>query len=64
MTYIEFAKLVYQMRQAQRDYFRFRTRSAMERAKDLEHQVDRAALQILGDDIAFEQGILFPGEKQ
>lgn len=63
MTYTEFAKLVYYMRQAQRDYFRFRTQSTLVRAKDLEQQVDRAALQILGDDIAFEQGILFPGGK-
>jgi hypothetical protein len=63
MTYTEFVKLVWLMRQAQQDYFTSRTQSALIRAKDFEKQVDSIALQILGDAIAFEQGTLFPGGK-
>ena len=60
MNYTEFAKLVWQMRQAQKDYFDERTQTALIEAKTLERKVDAATLQILGDAIVAEQGTLFP----
>lgn len=36
----EFVRLVAEMRQAQRDYFKSRSPEALERAKNLERQVD------------------------
>ena len=36
----EFVKLVAEMRQAQKDYFKSRSPEALERAKNLERQVD------------------------
>lgn len=49
LTLVEFTKLVYAMRAAQKDYFDQRTRSALARAKDLEARVDRTILQIAGE---------------
>ena len=59
MTYTEFARLIYDMRQAQKAFFNRRTRTALELAKDLERRVDREVLQILGDAITAEQPNLF-----
>lgn len=42
-----YAKLVGQMRQAQRDYFRTRDKNTLARSKKLEEQVDRANRIIL-----------------
>jgi tetrahydromethanopterin S-methyltransferase subunit G len=52
---------VHEMRSAQKDYFDRRTQSALYRAKDLEKRVDREVLQMIGDQIALEQGTLFGG---
>lgn len=51
------------MRRAQTDFFERRTQSALSLAKDLERRVDREVLQMLGDQIAMEQGALFPSGK-
>jgi hypothetical protein len=51
------------MRRAQRDFFDRRTQSALALAKDLERRVDREVLQMIGDQIAMEQGTLFPDVK-
>ena len=59
MTYIEFVRLVWDMRRAQKCFFEKRTRTALALAKDLEKRVDREALQILGDAITAEQPHLF-----
>lgn len=63
MNYIDFLRLVYDMRNAQKDFFERRTQSALSLAKDLERRVDREVLQVLGDQIAMEQGALFPDVK-
>lgn len=63
MNYINFIRLVYDMRRAQRDFFDRRTQSALALAKDLERRVDREVLQMIGDQIAMEQGTLFPDVK-
>ena len=44
---VTLARLVDEMRVAQRDYFRDHTRSSLERAKGLEKRVDSAVLQVL-----------------
>lgn len=54
-----FVRLVWQMRDAQKDYFAQRTRSALNKLLALEKLVDRAVLQILGEEIVAEQGNLF-----
>ena len=63
MNYIDFVRLIYDMRRAQTDFFERRTQSALSLAKDLERRVDREVLQVLGDQIAMEQGALFPSGK-
>ena len=63
MTFMEFVRVVYEMRGAQKDYFDRRTQSALYRAKELEKRVDREVLQMIGDQVALEQGQLFPGGK-
>lgn len=63
MTYTEFLKLVRDMRTAQKDYFDQRTQSTLYRAKELERRVDREVLQMIGDQVAMEQGALFPDVK-
>jgi hypothetical protein len=42
-----FARLVADLRSAQRDYFRTRTDEALVRAKDLERKVDAALREVL-----------------
>jgi hypothetical protein len=54
MDHEQFAKLVAEMRQAQTEYFRTRSTTALEQSKRLERQVDKA-LQELAD----KQGKLF-----
>lgn len=44
---VEFAKLVIEMRKAQKAYFRNRQPSDLERSKQLEKQVDQAAQNIV-----------------
>ncbi len=56
MTYTEFAGLVWRMRQAQKDYFLNRTRSALSEAKFLEKRVDE---ELLKHWIDVQQGNLF-----
>jgi len=43
----EYAEMVQAMRDAQKDYFRDRTRSALARAKDWEQRVDKATLTLV-----------------
>lgn len=62
MTLVELARLVWQMRQAQKDYFNRHTQTALIEAKTLERKVNEAVLQILGDAITAEQGTLFPNQ--
>lgn len=42
MTLDQFARLVADMREAQREYFRTRSSTALDRSKRLERQVDQA----------------------
>lgn len=60
MTLAELAKLVWQMRQAQKDYINRHTQTAFIELKKFERQVDAAVLQILGDMIVAEQGTFLP----
>ena len=62
MGLIELAKLVWKMRQAQKDYFKRHTQTALIEAKTFERKVDAAILQIIGDAITSEQGTLFEEE--
>jgi hypothetical protein len=55
MTLQEFADLVGQMRQAQRDYFRTRKPETLNAAKSLERKVDQACKDLADCD----QGRLF-----
>ena len=55
MTNEEFATLVNDMRNAQKEYFRTRSDSALKEAKSLEARVDKAVQDILDD----RQGKLF-----
>lgn len=47
MTATELAKLVAAMRQAQKDYFRHRDGTSLDKSKGLEKQVDEAVKDIL-----------------
>jgi spermidine synthase len=47
MTLIELAELVQQMRNAQKEYFRTRSGSALDNAKRLEKRVDEALGTVL-----------------
>ncbi len=47
MNIQELARLVHDMRNAQQTFFRDRSRQAIDRAKQLEKQVDRAIADIL-----------------
>ncbi|MGC9397115.1 MAG: hypothetical protein ACP5J4_19905 [Anaerolineae bacterium] len=62
MTLTELAKLVWEMRQAQKTFFDRHTQTALIEAKTYERKVDAAILQILGDAITAEQGTLFPNQ--
>lgn len=48
-TVTDLAKLVQVTRNAQKDYFATRTRSALELSKNLERKLDRVVLQVLGE---------------
>lgn len=48
-TVADLAKLVQVTRNAQKDYFATRTRSALELSKNLERKLDRVVLQVLGE---------------
>ena len=52
MTALELARLVQDMRLAQRRYFAGRSPQALSDSKKLEHQVDRAVREILGNEPA------------
>ena len=58
MNYTEFARLIFDMRSAQKDFLDRRTRSALELTRSLEQRVDREVLQIIGDHINVEQMVL------
>jgi hypothetical protein len=60
VNYVEFVRLVHDMRMAQKDFFDRRTQSSLALAKSLEKRVDKVVLQVLGDQIAVEQGQMFP----
>ena len=49
MDIIQFAKLVEEMRQNQRDFFRTHSSSILKTAKSLENKVDKTVSEILGD---------------
>jgi hypothetical protein len=51
-----FARLVNEMRQAQKEYFRTRSPAALERSKQLEKRVDEATADV------FRQPTFFDGE--
>jgi hypothetical protein len=51
MTAIELARLVTEMRDAQKKYFRDRGQGDLEASKRLEREVDRAAKEILSGDV-------------
>ena len=60
MTTGEFADKVSQMREAQKEYFKYRTKEALQRSKQLEKEVD----DILGNrkkriENTVQQGTLF-----
>jgi len=55
MTINEYAKLVNEMRTAQKDFFRTRSGTALEQSKRLERQVDEATRNIFDS----RQGRLF-----
>lgn len=57
-TVAELAQLVKLMRDAQKDYFEQRTRTALQVAKNLEGKVDRVILQLLGEQWVAAQGAL------
>lgn len=46
MLMIEFVKLVEGMRNSQKDYFRTRSKSALESSKRLEERVDKALVEM------------------
>ena len=47
MTAVELAKLVADMRNAQKEYFRIRSGPALEKSKQLEKRVDAAVKELL-----------------
>lgn len=47
MTYNDFIRLVASMRQAQKEYFRTRSKDVLRQSIDLEKQVDRAVEEYL-----------------
>lgn len=47
MSARDLAELVAEMRTAQKEYFRTRSSSALERSKDLERKVDAACTELL-----------------
>lgn len=55
MTINEYAKLVNEIRTAQKDFFRTRSESALEKSKKLERRVDEATRDIFDS----RQGRLF-----
>lgn len=55
MRATELATLVADMRSAQKDYFRTRSASSLERSKKLERQVDEACKQLLSQPVLFEK---------
>lgn len=55
MTNHQFVELVREMRYAQQQFFRYKTQSALTRAKDLERKVDKH----LAEQTAFNQVSLF-----
>lgn len=59
---VDYARLVSDMRNAQKDYFLSRTRSALSLAKELEQRVDRVTLQLIGEQAT--QPALFDAKKQ
>ena len=44
MTTGEFADIVFAMREAQKEYFKYRSNEALKRSKELEKQVDKILL--------------------
>lgn len=44
MTTSEFANIVFAMREAQKEYFKYRSNEALKRSKELEKQVDSILL--------------------
>lgn len=44
MTTSEFADIVFTMREAQKEYFKYRSNEALKRSKELEKQVDSILL--------------------
>ena len=55
MTTLELAKVVNDMRIAQREYFRTRSESALKQAKQLEVKVDRCLAHILTQPALFNE---------
>ena len=58
MTHLEFVRLVADLRRAQRYYFSNRTERSLEKAKQLERQVDLAVKELL------QQPTLFPTDRE
>jgi hypothetical protein len=54
MTTVELARLIVEMRAAQKEYFRTRTQGALERSKQLERQLDRAVVDVLRQPTLFD----------
>jgi hypothetical protein len=54
MTALELARLVAEMRRAQRAYFRMRTPAALDRSKQLERELDRAVEEIVRGPYLFK----------
>ncbi|MBN2389928.1 MAG: hypothetical protein JXR84_04350 [Anaerolineae bacterium] len=52
--FMDYVQLVSDMRNAQKDYFQQRTRSALSLAKELEQRVDRVTLQLIGEQAVQE----------
>ncbi|MFZ5821648.1 MAG: hypothetical protein ACOYYJ_17260 [Chloroflexota bacterium] len=60
---IKFARLVWNMRKAQNDYFEHRTQMHLQAAKDLENQVDKWLVDILEDVLRVEAWLNGVGRK-
>jgi len=54
VNFVDYVRLVSDMRNAQKDYFNSRTRSALSLAKELEQRVDRVTLQLIGEQAVQE----------
>lgn len=53
MTQSQFEQLVRDMRQAQKEYFRYRSQDALKRSKELEKQVDEWLFVVQTPELPF-----------